>query len=208
MRHDTPLVRARARLLPGVPLRELYAAGAWLRPELTPPGLPAPVRTLRRWARAGCPPTDVSQLAYLGDAGLGGLVRGVIRGLPPPVQWHVVRAVLVLGVGEDTWGWCHDGPPPRRRQVVVVQALTPEYEYASLIAHECAHAWLRERWTTGDLEQLRRVEARACRLAAAWGFTGHAANPTMSPMLAVEQHRRRLEFLERLAAAPRWDACR
>lgn len=66
--------------------------------------------------------------------------------------------------------------------LVVVADNLPEAEAHGIVAHECAHAYLRHdlQSLSGTREEGARVEAQAANLAREWGFTGAATDADLS----------------------------
>jgi hypothetical protein len=98
---------------------------------------------LRAWALAGCH-DGPRELCYTGNESIGRAADAVLQALPPPVAWHVARAVLVIGQG-FAGGMCATFPklPPcdENRQIVTVGKVPNDADLPGIIAHEFAHAW-------------------------------------------------------------------
>lgn len=97
---------------------------------------------MRCWIEAGRPMPDRSVLCAFGDRSVVAAAREVLVRLPDVVAHFLVGNVIVIATGVDTMGWLDELPmPPCERPLVVALSVVDP----GVIAHECAHAWHRER---------------------------------------------------------------
>lgn len=214
-------VMERIALLRPMPTRQA-AHVAWLTDAML--STEGGRQRLRAWTAAGCPPApDPAQIAFLGDPRLRRIVeQAVSRIPPPPVRW-ALQDLLFIGVGASSRAWCGNYPafPLDGRSAPAIVAIGGDVhddeEGLAIVAHEVAHAWLRDVCAApvpvdrfrdpappiGDLVIEWRIPAahvhtllaphrltewRAARLAQAWGFTGFAADPDRAARAARLDH--------------------
>ena len=198
----------RARLLAPLSAREVCAVPPMRAAGLVTDGGRA---RYRRWALAGCPSAAAEDVVVaVADRALFTAIRTALARIPDvPVLAFLARNVIVVGVGGEG-GWTGVLPAlPRHEEplrIIAIRGASGAEHFASVVAHEAAHAWLAPllppsapcsaadevaawesrkvfaevaaAWGYRDeaLEPVRRSERLAASLAHAWGFRGESAD--------------------------------
>ena len=119
------------------------------------------------------------RLLYLGDTDIRQTVIGALLQMPSIVIDYVCCTACFIGVGSQTLGWqigaCNDDLDKALHVIAIAQP-SP-----ALVGHEVAHCWLESISCRRAMSRREYIaaELRASRLAAAWGFVGPPADPSL-----------------------------
>jgi hypothetical protein len=172
----------------GGPETRADALPPWCCPELI--ATEGSRARLSRWIQAGQPNADPAHRAGVIDGGLAAVVDSVdrvLRRLPAPIAWHVVRTVAIVGCHPG--GWAGLAPrfpesPDEGLQLVAVASRTDQDALDGVVAHEFCHCWLARVFPDSarvTVAEGRRRRETFVRLAVEWGYRSQIIDAAVQP---------------------------
>lgn len=181
------------------PQARAAAVPAWAIPELL---VTAGARLrLLRWSLAGAPDGQPEDLVLCSghEPRLLASVTRVFARFPPPVRWHCVQAMGLIGVAARG-GWqslapVWPEPTDEALQLAVVSMTDDDADLDGLTAHELAHGFLTAPFEKRFTVRERRESCdRYYRLAVEWNLSGLVVDQATAPERHVTRFLQALGF--------------